>query len=154
MCSLGIEPTTFALLTQCSNHWATGTPISPPPRFWDVVWHGAAHSLMHARTRVFMHRCTAYCHPCFACTSSRQHVNECPWCLSMSAAPESQTFDCDTKTAAVQLSLCMKWMPMDLWSFTEISPYVNVTWIDCVVGCRLVDNPISTTHQISQHLLK
>ncbi len=23
MCSLGIEPTTFALLTQCSNHWAT-----------------------------------------------------------------------------------------------------------------------------------
>ncbi len=23
-CSLGIEPTTFALLTQCSNHWATG----------------------------------------------------------------------------------------------------------------------------------
>ncbi len=23
--SLGIEPTTFALLTQCSNHWATGT---------------------------------------------------------------------------------------------------------------------------------
>ncbi len=27
MCSLGIEPTTFALLTQCSNHWATGTLI-------------------------------------------------------------------------------------------------------------------------------
>ncbi len=25
MCSLGIKPTTFALLTQCSNHWATGT---------------------------------------------------------------------------------------------------------------------------------
>ncbi len=25
MCSLGIEPTTFALLTQCSNPWATGT---------------------------------------------------------------------------------------------------------------------------------
>ncbi len=23
MCSLGIEPTTFALLAQCSNHWAT-----------------------------------------------------------------------------------------------------------------------------------
>ncbi len=23
MCSLGIEPTTFALLTQCSYHWAT-----------------------------------------------------------------------------------------------------------------------------------
>ncbi len=23
--SLGIEPTTFALLMQCSNHWATGT---------------------------------------------------------------------------------------------------------------------------------
>ncbi len=27
MCSLGIEPTTFALLTQCSNHWATGTQL-------------------------------------------------------------------------------------------------------------------------------
>ncbi len=25
VCSLGIEPTTFALLTQCSNHWATRT---------------------------------------------------------------------------------------------------------------------------------
>ncbi len=25
VCSLGIEPTTFALLAQCSNHWATGT---------------------------------------------------------------------------------------------------------------------------------
>ncbi len=25
MCSLGIEPTTFVLLVQCSNHWATGT---------------------------------------------------------------------------------------------------------------------------------
>ncbi len=25
MRSLGIEPTTFALLTLCSNHWATGT---------------------------------------------------------------------------------------------------------------------------------
>ncbi len=24
MCSLRIEPTTFALLTQCSNHWDTG----------------------------------------------------------------------------------------------------------------------------------
>ncbi len=24
-CSLGIEPITFALLMQCSNHWATGT---------------------------------------------------------------------------------------------------------------------------------
>ncbi len=27
MCSLGIEPTTFALLTQCSNHWATGISV-------------------------------------------------------------------------------------------------------------------------------
>ncbi len=25
VCSLGIKPTTFALLMQCSNHWATGT---------------------------------------------------------------------------------------------------------------------------------
>ncbi len=28
MCSLGIEPTTFALLTQCSNHWATGIHVA------------------------------------------------------------------------------------------------------------------------------
>ncbi len=27
MCSLGIEPTTFALLAQCSNHLGTGTHI-------------------------------------------------------------------------------------------------------------------------------
>ncbi len=27
MCSLGIEPITFALLAQCSNHWATGTLV-------------------------------------------------------------------------------------------------------------------------------
>ncbi len=27
VCSLGIKPTTFALLTQCSNHWATGTHV-------------------------------------------------------------------------------------------------------------------------------
>ncbi len=27
VCSLGIEPTTFALLTQYSNHWATGTCV-------------------------------------------------------------------------------------------------------------------------------
>ncbi len=45
VCSLGIEPTTFALLTQCSNHWATGTLfqtlvssllvviLTPPHRF-------------------------------------------------------------------------------------------------------------------------
>ncbi len=34
VCSLGIEPTTFALLTQCSNHWATGThtPHTHPHR--------------------------------------------------------------------------------------------------------------------------
>ncbi len=25
VCSLGFKPTTFALLKQCSNHWATGT---------------------------------------------------------------------------------------------------------------------------------
>ncbi len=25
VCFLGIEPTTSALLMQCSNHWATGT---------------------------------------------------------------------------------------------------------------------------------
>ncbi len=27
VCSLRIEPTTFVLLTQCFNHWATGTLI-------------------------------------------------------------------------------------------------------------------------------
>ncbi len=39
MCSLGIEPTTFALLTQCSNHWATGTLLR---RYYAVV-HSTAH---------------------------------------------------------------------------------------------------------------
>ncbi len=29
VCSLGIEPTTFALLTQCSKHWARGTKSIP-----------------------------------------------------------------------------------------------------------------------------
>ncbi len=33
VCSLGIEPTTFELLMQCSNHWATGTldPVTVYP---------------------------------------------------------------------------------------------------------------------------
>ncbi len=50
VCSLGIEPTTFALLTQCSNHWATGTQsslqISLPETGWSMIlciqcgmWH-------------------------------------------------------------------------------------------------------------------
>ncbi len=39
MCSLGIEPTTFALLTQCSNHWATGTYLCNQG-------HSCAHVLM------------------------------------------------------------------------------------------------------------
>ncbi len=36
--SLGIKPTTFALLMQCSNHWATGTTmhILHVQRQWDV----------------------------------------------------------------------------------------------------------------------
>ncbi len=34
VCSLGIEPTTFALLTQCSNHWATGTHLPSLPSPW------------------------------------------------------------------------------------------------------------------------
>ncbi len=34
VCSLGIEPTTFALLTQCSNHWATGTHVAHLNNFW------------------------------------------------------------------------------------------------------------------------
>ncbi len=46
VCSLGIEPTIFALLTQCSNHWATGTLLSsimidralPSTRFGPKRW--------------------------------------------------------------------------------------------------------------------
>ncbi len=34
MCSLGIEPTTFALLTQCSNHRATGTLCTTIAKQW------------------------------------------------------------------------------------------------------------------------
>ncbi len=41
MCSLGIEPTTFALLMQCSNHWATGTRLLTINFFQKrkIVWH-------------------------------------------------------------------------------------------------------------------
>ncbi len=40
MCSLGIEPTTFALLAQCSNHWATGTrdEWKLHPQTFQVIW--------------------------------------------------------------------------------------------------------------------
>ncbi len=34
VCSLGIEPTTFALLTQCSNHWTTGTHNHKRKHLW------------------------------------------------------------------------------------------------------------------------
>ncbi len=36
VCSLGIEPTTFVLLTQCSNHWATGT-VYPCKYTWIIT---------------------------------------------------------------------------------------------------------------------
>ncbi len=36
MCFLGIEPTTFALLTQCSNHWATGTQVYTEPQYTHI----------------------------------------------------------------------------------------------------------------------
>ncbi len=40
MCSLGIEPTTFALLTQCSNHWATVTHRHHINMFsCETCWH-------------------------------------------------------------------------------------------------------------------
>ncbi len=38
MCSLGIEPTTFAQLTQCSNHWATGTLQSNCNLYFGKPW--------------------------------------------------------------------------------------------------------------------
>ncbi len=41
MCSLGIEPTIFALLTQCSNHWATGTFSVP---FVYALFQGHVHN--------------------------------------------------------------------------------------------------------------
>ncbi len=34
VCSLGIEPTTFAFLTQCVNHWATGTLVHINSSYW------------------------------------------------------------------------------------------------------------------------
>ncbi len=39
MCSLGIEPTTFALLTQCSNHWATSTLCLDSIAYYCVYSH-------------------------------------------------------------------------------------------------------------------
>ncbi len=38
--SLGIEPTTFALLTQCSNHWATETLLLLLTLRWIVDYRG------------------------------------------------------------------------------------------------------------------
>ncbi len=49
MCSLGIKPTTFALLTQCSNHWATGT--------WYTINNSAVINIIILFIYLFLHLC-------------------------------------------------------------------------------------------------
>ncbi len=64
VCSLGIEPTTFALLTQCSNHWATGTQSS-----LQLVMDMTMFSIGSARNRLkhdfmsSMRDCGIFCQP-------------------------------------------------------------------------------------------
>lgn len=100
--------------------------FSMPPPIFDVTWHGASSSQYHhAHTQVFMHRCAVYCHPCFACTSCLQHVNECPWCLSTSAAPESQTFDCGCSTHVMHVL----WNECQ-WLYDLLQRYRH-TWREC-----------------------
>ncbi len=49
MCSLGIKPTTFALLTQCSNHWATGT-----------LYQSILNAKLTGRKKLSRKMCTSY----------------------------------------------------------------------------------------------
>ncbi len=76
MCSLGIEPTTFALLTQCSSHWATGT-------LWEVYNHTACHS-SPAISSSGVTRSSSNCALSTSRGSSivrptRSHGSSCPW---------------------------------------------------------------------------
>ncbi len=57
MCFLGIKPTTFALLTQCSNHWATGTYS------YMLIWPTRSHNIFYLcalflRDRFYISYCT------------------------------------------------------------------------------------------------
>ncbi len=62
MCSLGIEPTTFALLTQCSNHWATGTHV-PQEHMFSLATCNYKHNMM--KIRKYKSRYLVYMHQMF-----------------------------------------------------------------------------------------
>ncbi len=64
VCSLGIEPTTFALLTQCSNHWATGTQSSLQiSHGYDYVFNRLCQKQVEAWFYVFNAGCGIFCQP-------------------------------------------------------------------------------------------
>ncbi len=64
VCSLGIEPTTFALLMQCSNHWATGTQSSLQIRNgYDYVFNRLCRKQVEAWFYVFNAGCGIFCQP-------------------------------------------------------------------------------------------
>ncbi len=73
MCSLGIEPTTFALLTQCSNHWATGTHIHTHTyTHTHKHWHTHTHTHTHKHSHAHAH---AHTHTHTACTWTHTHTH-------------------------------------------------------------------------------
>ncbi len=66
MCFLGIEPTIFALLTQCSNHWATGTHF----KLWIQNSNSALYCHHNSHFRIWNSRrhsewCTTTASCCF-----------------------------------------------------------------------------------------
>ncbi len=64
VCSLGIEPTTFALLTQSSNHWATGTQSSLQiSHGYDYVFNRLCQKQVEAWFYVFNAECGIFCQP-------------------------------------------------------------------------------------------
>ncbi len=71
MCSLGIEPTTFALLTQCSNHWATGTRYAPDliqrSRVVPRMLHGWARPDVSQTLMVQQHLGSERCEVIYVC---------------------------------------------------------------------------------------
>ncbi len=65
VCSLGIKPTTFALLTQFSYHWATGTQSSLQiSHGYDYVFNRLCQKQVEAWFYVFNAGCGIFCQPC------------------------------------------------------------------------------------------
>ncbi len=71
VCSLGIEPTTFALLTQCSNHWATGTQ----EQYFSLRW-----------VEMYFSRCQL---PCSCLIASEDQHGKCVRCVGLAHARDT-----------------------------------------------------------------